>query len=76
MSMLLQKPAADTGVDAMQVDFMLDQGQRPGVIEVNTVPAMTHHRMVPMAARAAGLEVPDPVLGILAATLAGDDCNV
>jgi D-alanine-D-alanine ligase-like ATP-grasp enzyme len=37
---------------------------------------MTDHSLLPMAGRAAGLEMPDLVLRILEATLAGDDCNV
>ena len=63
-----------TGVSTWgRVDFMLDQEQRPWVIEVNTVPGMTDHSLIPMAARVAGLEMPALVLKILAATLAGDN---
>ena len=39
-----------------RVDFMLDQGQQPWLIEANTVPGMTSHSLVPMAARAWGIE--------------------
>lgn len=38
-----------------RVDFLVDQDDRPWLIEVNTVPGMTDHSLVPMAARAAGL---------------------
>ena len=66
-----------TGVcDWGRVDLMLDSQQRPWIIEVNTVPGMTDHSLVPMAGRAAGLEMPDLVLSILAATLTGDDDHV
>ncbi len=34
-----------------RVDLLLDQEQQPWLIEVNTVPGMTDHSLVPMAAR-------------------------
>jgi len=37
-----------------RVDFMLDAAGQPWFIEVNTVPGLTDHSLVPMAARAAG----------------------
>jgi D-alanine-D-alanine ligase len=37
-----------------RVDFMLDGAGRPWFIEVNTVPGLTDHSLVPMAAQAAG----------------------
>ncbi len=48
-----------------RVDFMLDAQQQPWLIEVNTVPGMTDHSLVPMAARQAGIEFDDLVLKIL-----------
>ncbi|NCF35690.1 MAG: D-alanine--D-alanine ligase [Gammaproteobacteria bacterium] len=59
-----------------RVDLMLDAEQQPWIIEVNTVPGMTDHSLVPMAGRAVGLEMPDLVLRILEATLTGDDTDV
>lgn len=38
-----------------RVDFMHESGGEPQVLEVNTVPGMTSHSLVPMAARAAGI---------------------
>ncbi|MGR8946878.1 MAG: D-alanine--D-alanine ligase [Gammaproteobacteria bacterium] len=49
-----------------RVDFMLDAEQRPQFIEVNTVPGMTDHSLVPMAAAAAGITFEDLVVKILA----------
>jgi len=59
-----------------RVDLMLDAEQQPWIIEVNTVPGMTDHSLVPMAARAAGLEMPQLVLKIIEATLSGDEADV
>jgi D-alanine-D-alanine ligase len=39
-----------------RVDLMRDRVGRPWLIEANTVPGMTDHSLVPMAARAAGLD--------------------
>ena len=59
-----------------RVDLMLDDEGQPWIIEVNTVPGMTDHSLVPMAARRAGLEMPDLVLRILELTLEGDENHV
>jgi len=39
-----------------RVDFMTGSDGEPQVLEINTVPGMTSHSLVPMAARAAGLD--------------------
>jgi len=39
-----------------RVDFMLNDTGTPLLLEVNTVPGMTSHSLVPMAAAAAGIE--------------------
>jgi D-alanine-D-alanine ligase len=39
-----------------RVDFMADATGRPLMLELNTVPGMTDHSLVPMAARAAGID--------------------
>jgi len=39
-----------------RVDFMMDRNQRPLLLEINTVPGMTDHSLVPMAARAVGID--------------------
>jgi D-alanine-D-alanine ligase len=39
-----------------RADFMADQTGRPLLLEINTVPGMTDHSLVPMAARAAGID--------------------
>ena len=53
-----------------RVDFMLDENGQPWLIEINTVPGMTSHSLVPMAAREAGLDFNDLVLAILQTAMA------
>jgi D-alanine-D-alanine ligase len=48
-----------------RVDLMLDAAGDPWLLEVNTVPGMTDHSLVPMAARAAGLSYEDLCMRIL-----------
>jgi len=54
-----------------RVDLMLDSNQQPLLLEVNTVPGMTSHSLVPMAAAATGLSFNELVLNVLATTLDG-----
>jgi D-alanine-D-alanine ligase len=49
-----------------RVDFMLDADGAPYVLEINTVPGMTDHSLVPKAARQAGIEFDELVLRVLA----------
>lgn len=39
-----------------RVDFMADRTGRPLLLEINTVPGMTDHSLVPMAARSVGID--------------------
>ncbi len=48
-----------------RVDFILDKNKNPYLLEINTVPGMTSHSLVPMAAKAAGMNFEQLVLKIL-----------
>jgi D-alanine-D-alanine ligase len=48
-----------------RIDIMLDASQRPWLLEVNTIPGMTDHSLVPMAARAAGISYDELCMRIL-----------
>lgn len=48
-----------------RVDVMLDGDDQPWILEVNTVPGMTGHSLVPMAAKAIGLSFDQLVMRIL-----------
>ncbi|MCW9047048.1 MAG: D-alanine--D-alanine ligase [Gammaproteobacteria bacterium] len=48
-----------------RVDFMLDEKNQPWLIEINTVPGMTDHSLVPMAAKHAGMSFEELVFNIL-----------
>lgn len=52
-----------------RVDIMCDEEGKPSVIEINTVPGMTSHSLVPMAAKENGLSFADLVFNILLQTL-------
>jgi D-alanine-D-alanine ligase len=53
-----------------RVDLMVDGQDQPWLLEVNTVPGMTDHSLVPMAARVAGLNFQELVWRILETSLA------
>ncbi len=52
-----------------RVDFMIDSNGQAWLIEINTIPGMTDHSLVPMAAKQHGIEFEDLVLRILKTTL-------
>ena len=52
-----------------RIDVLLDEEGEPSLLEANTVPGMTDHSLVPMAARAAGIEFDELVWRILESTL-------
>ncbi len=53
-----------------RADFMMDATGRPLLLEVNTIPGMTGHSLVPMAARAAGIEFDELVWRVLETSFA------
>ena len=52
-----------------RVDLMLDGAGQPCLLEINTVPGMTDHSLVPMAARARGIDFDELVWRILETSL-------
>ena len=53
-----------------RADVMLDQKTgKPYLLEMNTSPGMTSHSLVPMAAKAAGIEYAELVLWVISRTL-------
>jgi len=48
-----------------RVDLMLDRRGKPYLLEINTSPGMTDHSLVPMAARAVGINYEDLCVKIL-----------
>ncbi|MGZ8251222.1 MAG: ATP-binding protein, partial [Methylophilaceae bacterium] len=53
-----------------RVDFLMDEAGKHYFLEVNSSPGMTDHSLVPMAAKAAGIDFDALVIRIL--TLAGN----
>ena len=56
-----------------RVDFMTETDGQPLVLEVNTVPGMTSHSLVPMAAKANGVDFEELCWRILETSFANDE---
>ncbi len=56
-----------------RVDFMTGADKQPLVLEVNTVPGMTSHSLVPMAAKEDGIDFEELCWRILETSFAGDE---
>lgn len=52
-----------------RIDFLMDAGGEPWLLEANLVPGMTSHSLMPMAARAVGIGFDELVWRILEETL-------
>lgn len=57
--------------DWARVDLMLDENNKPWLIELNSVPGMTKHSLMPMAAKQAGLSF-DNLVVLLTSLSIGD----
>ncbi len=53
-----------------RADFMFDAQSKPLLLEINTVPGMTSHSLVPMAARAVGIDFEELVWRVLETSFA------
>ena len=73
LNALMQQAFAAVGASGWgRVDFMLDEQGAPWLIEVNTIPGMTSHSLVPMAAAQAGIGFNELVVRILETSLNRD----
>lgn len=59
-----------------RVDVFIDASDQSQLIEVNTVPGMTDHSLVPMAAKAIGISFEELVWRILETSMAGQGASV
>jgi D-alanine-D-alanine ligase len=59
-----------------RVDFLMDEAGKHYFLEVNTSPGMTDHSLVPMAAKAAGIDFDTLVIRILQMTLEDEISDV
>lgn len=75
MSLLAQQAFQVLGVQGWgRVDFMLDEQGQAWLIEINTVPGLTDHSLVPMSAAQAGMDFDELVWNILLSSM-HDEAN-
>ena len=53
-----------------RVDLILDEGNKPYVLEINTIPGMTGHSLLPKAAAKAGISISELCMKIVESALA------
>ena len=58
-----------------RVDLIVDEWDRPWLLEVNTAPGLTHHSLLPMAAHAVGLDYADLILRMLETSAAPESAG-
>ena len=64
---------AEIGCDGWgRVDFMTGEDGQPKVLEINTIPGMTSHSLVPMAAKQAGIDFEELCWRILETSVSDD----
>ncbi|MGD8812055.1 MAG: D-alanine--D-alanine ligase [Thioalkalispiraceae bacterium] len=56
-----------------RVDILCDEKGQPYIIELNTIPGMTDHSLVPMAAKAKGISFDELVIRILSTSIVKSD---
>lgn len=70
LEQLVQKAYASIGCEGWgRIDVMQDSAGKFWLLEVNTIPGMTEHSLVPMGAKAAGISFNELVMEILRETL-------
>jgi D-alanine-D-alanine ligase len=66
LASLAQATFAAVGADGWgRADFMMDKAGKPYLLEINTIPGMTDHSLVPMAARAVDINFEQLVWQVL-----------
>ena len=58
-----------------RVDFIADKSGKPWLLELNTVPGMTSHSLVPMGAKASGMSFDELCWAILETSMGGVRAN-